>query len=132
MLSGRAVEEKKLEAEKKEKMDAIKTGDIVEGTVESIKKYGAFVRLENGLSGLIHISQISQKRIKTPYEVLQEGQSVKAQVINTEDGKLSLSMKALEQNEDTEDEYIDPSEYRDNTSIGTSLGDLLKGIKLPE
>ena len=132
VLSGRAVEEKKLEAEKKEKMDAIKTGDIVEGTVESIKKYGAFVRLENGLSGLIHISQISQKRIKTPYEVLQEGQSVKAQVINTEDGKLSLSMKALEQNEDTEDEYIDPSEYRDNTSIGTSLGDLLKGIKLPE
>ena len=64
--------------------------------------------------------------------MLQEGQSVKAQVINTEDGKLSLSMKALEQNEDTEDEYIDPSEYRDNTSIGTSLGDLLKGIKLPE
>ncbi|MBO5550702.1 MAG: 30S ribosomal protein S1, partial [Lachnospiraceae bacterium] len=127
VLSGRAVEEKRLEAEKKEKINALKAGDVVEGTVESIKKYGAFVRLDNGLSGLIHISQISQKRIKTPYEVLQEGQSVKAQIISLDDGKISLSMKALEQEEAEEDEYRDPSEYRDTTSIGTSLGDLLKG-----
>ena len=131
VLSGRAVEEKKLEAEKEEKIKSMKTGDIVEGTVESIKKYGAFIRLENGLSGLVHISQISQKRIKTPYEVLQEGQTVKAQIINTEDGKISLSMKVLEEEEEAAaEDSIDPSEYRDTTSIGTSLGDLLKGIKL--
>ena len=129
VLSGRAVEEKKLEAERNEKLMSIKVGDIVSGTVESIKKYGAFIRLENGLSGLIHISQISNRRLKSPYEVLQENQAVKAQVIKVEDGKLSLSMKALETVEDEEDD-IDPSEYRDDTSIGTSLGDLLKGIKL--
>ena len=130
VLSGRAVEEKKLNAEKDEKMKSLKVGDIVEGSVESIKKYGAFVRLENGLSGMIHISQISQKRIKNPYEVLQEGQTVKAQIINMEDGKIALSMKVLEQEDDTGEDEIDPSQYRDTTSIGTSLGDLLKGISL--
>ena len=111
-------------------MKSLKVGDIVEGSVESIKKYGAFVRLENGLSGMIHISQISQKRIKNPYEVLQEGQTVKAQIINMEDGKIALSMKVLEQEDDTGEDEIDPSQYRDTTSIGTSLGDLLKGISL--
>lgn len=130
VLSGRAVEEEKQEAEKNEKIKAIHEGDIIEGTVDSIKKYGAFVRMENGLDGLIHISQISRNRIKTPYDVLKEGQSVKAKVIKVEDGKISLSMKELEPEEQDTEENIDPSEFRDETTIGSSLGDLLKGIRL--
>ena len=57
VLSGRAVEEQKQEAERNEKINALQVGDIIEGTVDSIKKYGAFVRMDNGLDGLIHISQ---------------------------------------------------------------------------
>ena len=130
VLSGRAVEEEKQEAEKAEKINAINVGDIIEGTIDSIKKYGAFVKMENGLDGLIHISQISRVRIKTPYEVLKDGQTVKAKVIKIEDGKISLSMKELEPEEQDVETSVDPSLYRDDTSIGSSLGDLLKGIKL--
>ena len=57
--------------------------------------YGAFINLGNGLSGLVHISQICERRIKKPSEVLKEGQKVKAKVLNTNDNKISLSMKAL-------------------------------------
>ena len=78
----------------------------------------------------VHISQISRSRIKTPYEVLQEGQTVKAMIVKVEDGKISLSMKELEPEEQDMEETIDPSQYRDETTIGSSLGDLLKGIKL--
>ena len=130
VLSGRAVEEEQQKAEKAEKLNSLHEGDIVEGTVDSIKKYGAFVNLENGLDGLIHISQISRTRIKTPYEVLKEGQAVKAKVIKIEDGKISLSMKELEPEEEEAETSIDPSQYRDETTIGSSLGDLLKGIRL--
>ena len=53
------------------------------GTVETLKDYGAFVELENGLTGLLHISQISTKRIKHPGAVLKEGQNVKVKIIST-------------------------------------------------
>ena len=49
-------------------------GSVVEGTVESIMPYGAFINIGNGISGLVHISQISQKRISSVHEVLKEGQ----------------------------------------------------------
>ncbi len=70
-------------------------GLVTEGTVESIQPYGAFIDLGNGLSGLVHVSQICEKRIKTPAAVLKVGDKVKVKVINVKDGKLSLSMKAL-------------------------------------
>ncbi|MBQ9360573.1 MAG: S1 RNA-binding domain-containing protein [Lachnospiraceae bacterium] len=130
VLSGRAVEDKKLAAEKSEKIKELHVGDIVNGTVDSIKNYGAFIRMENGIDGLLHVSQISQKRIRTPYEVLREGQSVKAKIIKIEEGKISLSMKVLEEAEEDEADDINLDVYHDDTSIGTSLGDLLKGIKL--
>ena len=62
--------------------------------------------------------------------MLQEGQTVKAMIVKVEDGKISLSMKELEPEEQDMEETIDPSQYRDETTIGSSLGDLLKGIKL--
>lgn len=60
-------------------------GTVLEGTVETLMPYGAFINLGNGLSGLVHISQICERRIKKPSEVLKEGQKVKAKVLNTND-----------------------------------------------
>ena len=63
VLSGRVVMQQKEAAEKAAKMEAVQVGAVVEGTVDSIKDYGAFVDLENGLTGLLHVSQISTQRI---------------------------------------------------------------------
>ena len=60
----------------------------MDGTVETLQPYGAFVKLENGLSGLVHVSQISHTRIKDPSVVLKVGDSVKVKVIAVKDGKL--------------------------------------------
>ena len=56
-------------------------GTILEGTVESLMPYGAFISLPEGLSGLVHISQISQRRIKKPSEVLNTGDKVKVRCV---------------------------------------------------
>ncbi|SKB59530.1 small subunit ribosomal protein S1 [Lachnospiraceae bacterium] len=120
------------EAEKKakdEKLSALKPGTVKEGTVETIQPYGAFVNIGDGLTGLLHVSQISDKRIKTPGEVLKEGQTVTVKVLNIKDGKISLSMKALNDNAEAEaaDEEI---EIPETAPVTTSLGDLLKGFNL--
>jgi len=133
VLSARELlrEEARAEAAQKKQaaMEQTRIGDIMDGTVESLKDYGAFVRLENGLSGLVHVSQISDKRITSPSKVLKEGESVKVKVIAIKDGKLSLSMKALiekSQPEESEEKYDLPK----SESISTSLGSLLANLKL--
>ena len=95
--------------------------------MDSLKPYGAFINLDNGLSGLLHISQISNQRIKHPGVVLKEGQKVTVKILNTNDGKLSLSMKALEPEEKEEPEHV---EYKASGEAVTGLGSLLKGLKL--
>ena len=132
VLSGKAVARQEREEERNHRIAMLVPGTTVEGTVESIMPYGAFVNIGNGISGLVHISQISQKRISSVYEVLKEGQKVKARILNTNDGKVSLSMKALEDiMEKAEDEEeAEAKEYSSNESAGTSLGDLLSKIKL--
>ena len=75
-------------------------------------------------------SQICERRIGKPSEVLKVGEKVKAKVLNTNDNKISLSMKALaEEMVDTEG-VEDLEAYTDHTSTGTSLGSLLAGLKL--
>jgi len=106
-------------------------GTVLEGTVESLQPYGAFVDLKDGLSGLVHISQISQRRIKKPSEVLKVGDQVKVKVLNTNDGKISLSMKAVSDGQEAEAaERVDTSKYSSKESFGTSLGDLLAGLNI--
>ena len=92
--------------------------------------YGAFIGLGNGLSGLVHISQICERRISKPSEVLKVGQKVKAKVLNTNDNKISLSMKALEEEMVDTTDAVDMEEYTNSEPTGTSLGSLLAGIKL--
>ena len=128
ILSARGLLKAKQKAEKEALIASVKVDSVVTGTVESLQNYGAFVRLENGLSGLVHISQISDKRIKTASDVLTVGQSVEAKVIGVNNGKISLSMKALI--EPKEEEIVEKVEIPKAENIGTSLGDLFKNIKL--
>ena len=115
--------------ERKEAAALVKVGLVTEGTVETIKPYGAFIKLDNGLSGLLHVSQISQQRIKDPSAVLKVGQTVKVKIIANKDGKLSLSMKALEDvaAEAIEEETVDLPQSEAPT---TSLGSLFANLKL--
>lgn len=137
VLSGRSVEQDRRREERDHKIANLVPGTVVEGTVESIKPYGAFVSIGDGISGLVHISQISVKRVENVNSVLKEGQKVRCKILNTKDGKVSLSMKAVELDERPAREAATHkresdavSKFSDKGSVGTSLGDLLKGVKL--
>lgn len=82
VLSGKAVAREAEAEERNHKISMIVPGTVMEGTVESLMPYGAFINLGNGLSGLVHISQICERRIKKPSEVLKEGQKVKVKVLS--------------------------------------------------
>ena len=108
-------------------MAAIKAGSVLEGEVESLKDYGAFVKLDAGVTGLLHVSQISRQRIKHPGVVLKEGQRITVKVLNVNENKISLSMRALEAEEETQEEAV--FDYKESGQATTGLGALLKGIK---
>ena len=75
-------------------------GEVLEGKVTGIAKFGAFVALGNGKSGLVHISEIANAFVNDVHDFLQEGQTVKVLVLSTENGKINLSIKkALPQQE---------------------------------
>lgn len=132
VLSAKVIAREKAEEERNHRISMLTPGSVVEGTVESLMPYGAFISLGNGLSGLVHISQICQKRIKKPGEVLQPGQKVKAKILNTNDNKISLSIRALEDEMvDTKtDEIEDVEKYVSKEQASTNLGSLLAGLKL--
>ena len=129
VLSAREILREERDAKRQEEFDKIQVGDVLEGTVETLKDYGAFIRLQGGLSGLVHVSQISDKRIPTPAKVLNVGDPVTVKVIAIKDGKLSLSMKALLHKEEEQEEKTD---YRlpKSEKISTNLGSLLSKLNL--
>ncbi len=129
VLSARELLKAKELKAREEKIASVKPGSVLEGTVESLQSYGAFVKLEGDLSGLVHVSQISKNRIKSPSDVLNVGDAVTVKVIGVKDGKISLSMKVLEE-APVEEEVIEVVEIPKAEDIGTSLGDLFKNIKL--
>jgi small subunit ribosomal protein S1 len=75
-----------------------KIGDVIDGTVTKLVNFGAFVRVEEGLEGLIHISELSHQRVAHPGDVVQEGQQVKLRIISldSERHRLGLSLKQAE------------------------------------
>ncbi|WP_022763533.1 S1 RNA-binding domain-containing protein [Butyrivibrio sp. AD3002] len=125
VLSAREILREKADEERAQKVSNVQVGLVTEGTVESLQDYGAFINLGNGLSGLVHISQISNQRIAHPSAVLKVGDKVKVKVTAIKDGKLSLSMKALQDVAATEitEEKI---EFESEGEATTSLADLLK------
>ena len=116
-------------SERNEKVSRIEVGTVTEGVVESLMPYGAFVSLSDGISGLLHVSEISEKRIKHPKAVLSAGQKVRVKIIKIAEGKISLSMKALQDvlNKEAEEEVFD---YKEEGEATTSLGSLFANIKL--
>ena len=131
VLSAKVVLKDEAAKEHARKIAMVIPGSVLEGTVESLMPYGAFINLGDGLSGLVHISQISQKRIKKPSEVLSVGDQVKAKVLNTNDGKISLSLKALQEVEKEEEaDTIEEFHYESDGDATTSLGSLFANIKL--
>ena len=73
-----------------------KTDEIYNGTVTGLTAYGAFVKLENGESGMIHISEVASVYVKEIKDFLTEGQEVRVKVISVKDNKIGLSIKALD------------------------------------
>ena len=130
ILSAKEILKEKAEEERKNKISNIQPGFVTEGIVESLQPYGAFVDLGNGVSGLVHISQICEKRIRKPSEVLAVGDKVKVKVTAVKDGKLSLSIKEatdMMAKEVEEEEIVIPQSGEEAT---TSLGALFANIKL--
>lgn len=127
VLSAREILKEKEKKVREDMIANVKIGTVMNGTVETLQNYGAFVKLENDLSGLVHVSQISNKRVKTPSDVLHIGDEIQVKVIGIKDGKISLSMKALEEEKE---EVVEKVELPKAEKIGTSLGDLFKNIKL--
>ena len=106
--------------------------DVVEVKVMNLMPFGAFVKIDKGIEGLVHISQISEKRIAKPDEVLKVGDKVNAKIINidTENKKVELSIKELEGT--SEDINAEDSETEENGILkeepemaSTSIGDIL-------
>ena len=130
VLSAKELLREKAEKERRNKISNIEVGFVTEGTVESLQPYGAFVDLGNGISGLVHISQICEKRIKKPSEVLSVGDRVKVKVTAVKDGKLSLSIKEASDMmaKDIEEEVYEVPDAGEEAT--TSLGSLFAGIKL--
>ena len=130
ILSARELLREQAEEERKKKISNVQVGLVTEGTVESLQPYGAFVDLGNGLSGLVHISQICEKRIKKPSEVLSVGDRVKVKVTAVKDGKLSLSITEASDMmaKDIEEEVYEVPDAGEEAT--TSLGSLFAGIKL--
>jgi len=104
--------------------DRVKKGDVLEGTVKRLADFGAFVEVFPGVEGLVHISEIANRHIAKPGEVLESGQTVDVKVLDVdEEGRrISLSIKELEEAPDTSSYE---SYERDNEHSGFSIGDFI-------
>lgn len=131
VLSGKEVAREKAEADRNSKINKLQKGLVTTGVIEKIAPYGCFVNIGEDLTGLVHISQICGKHIKSPNEVVKLGDEVKVKIIDVKDGKISLSIKAVEEQEEVLDEVEEaPIEYTSGEEASTGLGALLKGIKI--
>ncbi len=131
VLSAKEVLKEREAENDRAKMAMIVPGSIFEGTVESLMPYGAFVAMDNGLTGLVHISKICMKRISKPSEVLKVGQKVKVKVLEVKDGKISLSIRDVETNtSDVVTDEIETFDYTCEELPNNPFGALLAGIQV--
>lgn len=111
-------------------------GDIFEGEVKSLTNFGAFVEVADGIQGLVHVSEISNKHVDKPSDVLKVGQTVKVKVLNIDpsDRRISLSIKAADSNASSEEssrprrsrnENSVNKKYMGNDDNGFALGDII-------
>ena len=139
VLSAKEVAKEEAAKIHENKLNALQKGYITEGRITRIESYGCFVEFGDGLTGLVHISQICNKFLKSPKEVVKLGMKVKVKVLAVEEGKIRLSMKEAEDISPelkTEEDAMSSDgavmEYKDEGEAMTSLAGLLKGIHLEE
>lgn len=105
------------------------SGTIIEGKITNVTDFGVFVQLEEGIEGLVHVSEISKDKIKTPIGMYEVGDTLKAIVINVsaKDRKIGLSIKTLEEDgeEGAAENYAKKKEEAEAAAPST-FGDLLK------
>ncbi len=105
------------------------SGTVIEGEITNVTDFGVFVKLEEGIEGLVHVSEISKDKVKTPIGMYQVGDSLKAIVINVsaKDRKIGLSIKTLEgEDEEVAVEKLKKAEKEPAQSAPSTFGDLLK------
>ncbi|MCF6408245.1 30S ribosomal protein S1 [Pseudalkalibacillus salsuginis] len=115
--------------------EVLKKGQVVDGTVKRLVSFGAFVEVAPGVEGLVHISEIANKHIGTPSEVLEQGDKVKVKVldINPDEKRVSLSIRATLEEENRpskiDSEYNKETDGNTGFSLGDMIGDQLKKYK---
>ncbi len=109
-------------------------GDVFEGEVKSLTNFGAFVEVADGIQGLVHVSEISNKHVDKPSDVLKVGQDVKVKVLNIapSDRRISLSIKAADSNASSSDNHSSrPRRSRNENSVNNKyMGDNDNGFAL--
>lgn len=109
-------------------------GDVFEGEVKSLTNFGAFVEVADGIQGLVHVSEISNKHVDKPSDVLKVGQTVKVKVLNIapSDRRISLSIKAADSNASSSDNHSSrPRRSRNENSVNNKyMGDNDNGFAL--
>lgn len=131
VLSAKEILKERAEEDRNHRISMLAPGTIVEGTVESLTNYGAFVNIGDGLTGMVHVSQVCQRRISKPGEVLKIGQKVRAKLLNTKDNKIALSIRALEESPESSKESSKMAkDYSSHENASTSLGDLIAKLNL--
>ncbi|WCN36726.1 30S ribosomal protein S1 [Aneurinibacillus uraniidurans] len=116
---------------------SFKIGAVIKGTVKRLVSFGAFVEVAPGVEGLVHISQIANRHIGTPDEVLKEGEEVNVKVldINPDEERMSLSIREVQEEKQKQDTKKVVAQYQaeENAGMGVTLGDqfgdLLKKFK---
>ncbi|MCQ2790393.1 MAG: S1 RNA-binding domain-containing protein, partial [bacterium] len=116
-----------------------KVGDVIHGKIVRIVNFGAFVEIEKGIDGLVHVSQISNEWLENPVKALQVGQEIDAKIleINVEKEKINLSIKALlpeaekpvEEKKEEAPEEVELHEWKDDDNSGVSIADMLNSDK---
>ncbi len=107
-----------------------KVGDKVDGTITKTVSFGAFMEIENGIEGLIHISQLARRHVENPDEVVKKGDKVLAKIININEGerKVGLSLKEMEEDKQKREvkEFTDQAKEEGNITIGDMVGDIFQ------
>jgi len=103
------------------------TGTTIDGIITNVTDFGIFVQLEEGIEGLVHVSEISREKIDTPIGMFTVGDPMKAMIISVspDDRKIAMSTKALEER-DTDSPSAEKHERKQQASAPSTFGDLLK------
>lgn len=115
----------------------LEIGAVTEGKVTGITKFGAFIEIEKGITGLVHISEISQSYVDDISKVLTVGDIVKVKILNYENKKLSLSIKKAQENtkqhkeinKEVKKTFQDQKKDKEKEDINSTFEDMLAKFK---